>query len=367
MEYLDGGDIPWKKQVNNDSHDEDYDNDKVDDDGAKTDPLPEPIARSIFRDLIKGIEYLHFQGIIHRDVKPANILWNREGIAKISDFGVSHCLPGLLNGPEEGLTGVASLGQTAGSPAFFAPELCGPGTDASIDPEDQQSMDRERERPAVIGKAIDVWAMGVTLYCFTFGCIPFEADSEYELLDVIPRQPVTFPTEIGRDLRDLLLRLLEKDPTRRITIDQLKVHPWVTAGESTPDWDSAVYERVQVSDQEVDSAITSFIEKIKRHIRRLSASLQSLGHRNSSGSANGGGSSGGKGGSNGSLLSGSLSKNSLTNLAKHKKLGEKRRSMPLISLDSAAGSSSNSTAASQPTESANSSQPGTPREVDPLF
>lgn len=136
--------------------------------------------------------------IIHRDIKPANLLITHDGVAKISDFGVS-----TTSDDKE-------LSETAGTPAFFAPELC--CTDTNTRPR--------------ITKSIDVWALGVTLYCFIFGQCPFTAATEFELFDVIPTQPLTFPSEqhVDPDLKDLLNKLLTKNPDERITLDQVKVH-----------------------------------------------------------------------------------------------------------------------------------------------
>jgi serine/threonine protein kinase len=80
-----------------------------------------------------------------------------------------------------------------------------------------------------ITKAIDIWALGVTLYCFVFGRCPFIADTEFELFNIIPRKPLSFPDSVpGREtidagLKDLLSRLLEKDVFKRITLKEVKV------------------------------------------------------------------------------------------------------------------------------------------------
>lgn len=108
------------------------------------------------------------------------------------------------------------LAETAGTPAFFAPELCCAG----------DALNNTRPR---ISKSIDIWALGVTLYCFIFGQCPFIAATEFELFDTIPTQPLTFPSkeqmgfEIEHDLRDLLQQLLIKNPDHRITLDNVKV------------------------------------------------------------------------------------------------------------------------------------------------
>lgn len=80
-----------------------------------------------------------------------------------------------------------------------------------------------------ITKAIDIWALGVTLYCFVYGRCPFIADTEFELFNMIPRKkPEYFDSVPGREfvcpeLKDLLSRLLEKDVGKRITLKEVKV------------------------------------------------------------------------------------------------------------------------------------------------
>jgi [calcium/calmodulin-dependent protein kinase] kinase len=95
--------------------------------------------------------------------------------------------------------------KSAGSPAFMPPELC---------------VARHGE---VSGRACDIWSMGVTLYCLAFGCIPFEKSGMLDLYDSIKNDEVKIPDHCNRDLRDLLLKLLEKDPSRRIEMDEIRV------------------------------------------------------------------------------------------------------------------------------------------------
>ncbi len=92
------------------------------------------------------------------------------------------------------------------------------------------AINMRTQRPPVT-KAIDIWALGVTLYCFIFGRCPFIADTEFELFfNVIPKQPLEFPEDIpiSDDLRDLLMKLLEKDPKKRITLEEVKVDIYFT-------------------------------------------------------------------------------------------------------------------------------------------
>uniref|UniRef100_A0A5F4WGH7 Calcium/calmodulin dependent protein kinase kinase 1 n=1 Tax=Callithrix jacchus TaxID=9483 RepID=A0A5F4WGH7_CALJA len=104
-------------------------------------PFSEEQSRLYLRDVILGLEYLHCQKIVHRDIKPSNLLLGDDGHVKIADFGVSNQFEG----------NDAQLSSTAGTPAFMAPEAIS---------DSGQSFS---------GKALDVWATGVTLYCFVYG------------------------------------------------------------------------------------------------------------------------------------------------------------------------------------------------------
>ncbi|XP_033747254.1 calcium/calmodulin-dependent protein kinase kinase 1-like isoform X2 [Pecten maximus] len=167
-------------------------------------PLSEDTAWRYFRDIIVGIEYLHFQKIIHRDIKPSNLLLGDDGHIKIADFGVSNEFTGTD----------ISLTNTAGTPAFSAPETLKDG------------------KEEFGGKALDIWAMGITLYSFVFGQVPFPPKDDYimGLHRRILNDPVTFPSvpTISEPMKDLLLKMLEKDPNNRILLPDIKIHPWVT-------------------------------------------------------------------------------------------------------------------------------------------
>ena len=138
---------------------------------------------------------VHAQGIIHRDIKPDNCLITDDDVLKIVDFGVSE----MFEKESEMQTA-----KSAGSPAFMPPELC------------------VAKHGQVSGRAADIWSMGVTLYCLRFGRIPFEKTGVLELYDSIRNDGV----EIGDcdgDLKDLLTKLLEKDPQKRIKMEEIRV------------------------------------------------------------------------------------------------------------------------------------------------
>ncbi|XP_012694068.1 calcium/calmodulin-dependent protein kinase kinase 2 isoform X2 [Clupea harengus] len=194
-------------------------------------PFTEDQARFYFQDLLRGIEYLHYQKIIHRDIKPSNLLVGEDGHVKIADFGVSNQFEGTD----------ALLTSTVGTPAFLAPETL------------------SETRKNFSGKALDVWAMAVTLYCFAFGVCPFMDERILSLHQKIKTQPVELPehADVSDDLKDLLLKMLDKNPESRITVPQIKVHPWVTrhGAEPLPPEDDNCCSLIEVTEEEVENSV----------------------------------------------------------------------------------------------------------------
>ncbi|XP_062501382.1 calcium/calmodulin-dependent protein kinase kinase 1-like isoform X2 [Corticium candelabrum] len=200
-----------------------------------TEMFPEETARHYFIDLVLGIEYLHFQKVIHRDIKPSNLLLTEDGHIKIADFGVSEFFA----------QSDADLTKTAGSPAFMAPE----------------SLQQTGEQQSFRGKATDIWAMGITLYCFVYGKVPFETRNILELYELIKSEPVPYPEDrlVSEELRELFDRILDKDPETRITIPELKMHPWLTLnGEDHLPSTEANCTAVEVTDEDIENATRDF-------------------------------------------------------------------------------------------------------------
>lgn len=138
------------------------------------------------------------QGILHRDIKPDNCLVTEDDLLKITDFGVSEMFE----------KGQDKTDKSAGSPAFMPPELC---------------VARHGE---ISGRAADIWSMGATLYCLRFGRIPFKRKGLLELFESIRNDELTLDdNNIEESFKDLIFRLLEKDPHKRITMDELRVCP----------------------------------------------------------------------------------------------------------------------------------------------
>lgn len=194
-------------------------------------PLDEDRARGYFRDVLLGLEYLHYQRIIHRDLKPANLLLSNSGHVQIADLGVCNEFDGAD----------AYLSSSAGTPAFTAPEALEDNLEFS-------------------GKAADIWSLGVTLYAFVYGNVPFYHENIMELRSKIKTQKIEFPLNpnVSSSLKDLIRKMLVKDPSKRITLSEIKVHPWVTSnGTCALPSEEENCHLVEVTDEDVAQVITS--------------------------------------------------------------------------------------------------------------
>ncbi|KAF6238095.1 hypothetical protein HO173_003729 [Letharia columbiana] len=275
-------------------------------------------ALDAFRDTVLGLEYLHYQGIIHRDIKPANLLWTTGFRVKISDFGVSYLgkpireddnNEEIAEADAEVHDEAIELAKTVGTPAFYAPELCDPH---------YFEVGGDSDRPAITGQ-IDVWALGVTLYAMVFGRLPFFDGNQFLMYEKIARNEVFIPRmrlkgvsheiaskafgtvtdrrkrfddileyeAVNDELRDLLKRLLEKKPSKRITLKEVKHHPWVLQGitdrtlwidETDPSLQSEG-KKIEVSTQEVQDSVTplTVFDRVKAGFQRVGSVLRGRG------------------------------------------------------------------------------------------
>lgn len=281
-------------------------------------------ARQTFRDTVLGLEYLHYEGVVHRDIKPANLLWTKEHRVKIADFGVSYFGRPVRDGePDDTISESEArdfdndleLAKTVGTPAFFAPELC--------------YTDLHDDRPGVqpkVTEQIDVWSLGVTLYCLIFARIPFLAEDEWQMFKKIATEEVYIPTkrlrpvdpatkpsekslytrvnnppyrdddelsyeEIDLDLQDLLRKMLTKNPDKRIRLRDVKRHPWVLKGVDVMSWlddtdpsRQTSGQKIQVDDKEVARAVVplTFLERARSAVKKAVGKVMHRGERTES-------------------------------------------------------------------------------------
>ncbi len=159
----------------------------------QTSPLPLERAIRIFDQVAQAIAYAHSQGIIHRDIKPGNILLDSDGNAYLMDFGLAR-----LVDSQEKLTRSDSL---VGTAAYMAPEQL---------------------RGEVLDNRADIYAMGILLYEMVCGCLPFQLapDSDviavlYKHLEGTPAPPTEVNPDIPDQLEAVILRALAKEPGKR--------------------------------------------------------------------------------------------------------------------------------------------------------
>ena len=158
--------------------------------------VKEEVAKSILKGLITGLGYCHSRGILHRDIKLENILFNNVGELKICDFGVSRSI-----------TRGEKIMERCGTPAYIAPEI--------VKGEGYQDF------------AADVWSAGVVLYSMLHGTLPFKASNINDLNRLILRGKYKVKEEFSDEAKDLLKRMLKRNPNKRITIPEILNHKWL--------------------------------------------------------------------------------------------------------------------------------------------
>lgn len=164
-------------------------------------PLKEKYALRFMLQIVNALEYLIRNNIVHRDLKPQNILMDKDNTLKLSDFGFAK----IFNG-EENMTKTI-----CGSPIYMAPEII---------------------KYNSYSNKSDLWSLGVILYEIIIGKPPYKASTHLELINKIEKMPVYLPLSIliSDHCRDLIQRLLQKDPNKRIDWDDLFSHPWLKRG-----------------------------------------------------------------------------------------------------------------------------------------
>src|SRR5262249_42459505 len=155
-------------------------------------PIPIRSAVELIVKLARAVQYAHEHNVLHRDIKPGNILLDANGEPHLTDFGLARLV--------EADSTVTRTREVLGTPSYMAPE---------------QAAGQHTK----IGKATDVYGLGAVLYQLLTGQPPFAGGTTYEtirlLLNTEPRKPQALNRKIDRDLSTICLKCLEKDPKRR--------------------------------------------------------------------------------------------------------------------------------------------------------
>jgi TolB-like protein/Flp pilus assembly protein TadD len=159
---------------------------------ARRQPIPPRRAVELIAKVSRTVHYAHEHGILHRDIKPGNILLDAKGEPHLTDFGLARLV--------ESESSVTHTLDVLGTPSYMAPEQAA-GNNAAV------------------GSVTDVYGLGAVLYQLLTGHPPFAGGTTYEtiklVLDTEPRQPRLLNPKIDRDLSTICLKSLEKDPKRR--------------------------------------------------------------------------------------------------------------------------------------------------------
>ena len=159
-------------------------------------------ATYMFYQIVNGIDYLHRKGIVHRDMKPENIMITEDMIIKIGDFGLSRFYK----------SADIKLETTCGSPCYSAPEM----------------LRGNKYYP----KPIDVWGLGIMLYVMVCGELPFDGDAEDVLYRKVVQCEYTFPHYCNNNVKNLIKRIFTPNPAERCTIEDVKRSPIYNTGKA---------------------------------------------------------------------------------------------------------------------------------------
>ncbi|EMP35173.1 Serine/threonine-protein kinase 36 [Chelonia mydas] len=158
--------------------------------------LPEDQVQGIAAQLVSALYYLHSHRILHRDMKPQNILLSKGGVIKLCDFGFARAMS--IN--------TMVLTSIKGTPLYMSPELV-------------------QEKP--YDHTADLWSVGCILYELFVGTPPFYTNSIFQLVSLIIKDPIKWPKTMSSSFKNFLQGLLMKDPCQRLSWPELLHHPFI--------------------------------------------------------------------------------------------------------------------------------------------
>ncbi|XP_076242205.1 STKc_STK36 domain-containing protein fused [Calliopsis andreniformis] len=163
---------------------------------AKAGRLSEEAAQAIASDLVSALYYLHCHNVLHRDLKPQNVLLKSNGVAKLGDFGFARTIR----------AGATVLLSVKGTPLYMAPEIF-----------DEEVYDHKA----------DLWSLGCIIYELVVGSPPFKTDSILRLVRLLRSEEIKWPDFVSQTCKSFLQGLLQKDCKKRLTWPALLNHDFV--------------------------------------------------------------------------------------------------------------------------------------------
>ncbi|XP_049756162.1 serine/threonine-protein kinase BRSK1 isoform X3 [Loxodonta africana] len=161
-------------------------------------------ARKFFRQIVSALDFCHSYSICHRDLKPENLLLDEKNNIRIADFGMASLQ-----------VGDSLLETSCGSPHYACPEVI--------------------KGEKYDGRRADMWSCGVILFALLVGALPFDDDNLRQLLEKVKRGVFHMPHFIPPDCQSLLRGMIEVEPEKRLSLEQIQKHPWYLGGKHEPD------------------------------------------------------------------------------------------------------------------------------------
>uniref|UniRef100_A0A8C9ZZ99 SNF-related serine/threonine-protein kinase n=1 Tax=Sander lucioperca TaxID=283035 RepID=A0A8C9ZZ99_SANLU len=193
--------------------------------------LNEELAKKYFAQIVHAISYCHRLHVVHRDLKPENVVFfEKQGLVKLTDFGFSNKFQ-----PGKKLT------TSCGSLAYSAPEIL---------------LGDEYDAPAV-----DIWSLGVILFMLVCGQPPFQEANDSETLTMIMDCKYTVPAHVSSACKDLIDRMLQRDPKRRASLEEIESHAWLQGVDPSPatKYNTPLVSHKNLSEEEHNSIIQRMV------------------------------------------------------------------------------------------------------------
>ncbi|XP_068179453.1 SNF-related serine/threonine-protein kinase [Antennarius striatus] len=193
--------------------------------------LNEELAKKYFAQIVHAISYCHQLHVVHRDLKPENVVFfEKQGLVKLTDFGFSNKFQ-----PGKKLT------TSCGSLAYSAPEIL---------------LGDEYDAPAV-----DIWSLGVILFMLVCGQPPFQEANDSETLTMIMDCKYTVPAHVSSACKDLIDRMLQRDPKGRASLEEIESHAWLQGVDPSPatKYSTPLVSHKNLSEEEHNSIIQRMV------------------------------------------------------------------------------------------------------------